>query len=62
WSIEVFFAGFARVKRHFRKLEVVSGVILVGVGLLLVTDRLTWLNTRFAFMNDWITAAERALQ
>jgi len=62
WSIEVFFAGFARIKRHFRKLELVSGLILVGVGLLLVTDRLTWLNTRFAFMNDWITAAERAIQ
>lgn len=62
WSIEAFFAGFSRIKRHFRKLEVASGIILVGVGILLVTDRLSWLNTRFAFMNDWITAAERAIR
>lgn len=62
WSIEFFFAGFSRIKRHFRKLEMASGIILVGVGLLLVTDRLSWLNTRFAFMNEWVTAAERAIQ
>ncbi|HJO25515.1 MAG: cytochrome c biogenesis protein CcdA [Myxococcota bacterium] len=62
WSLDAFFTGFARIKRHFRKLEVVSGMVLVGVGILLVTDRLSWLNTRFAFMNEWITSAERALQ
>ena len=62
WSIEAFFAGFAKVKHHFRKLEIVSGVILFGVGLLLITDSLSWLNSRFAFMNEWVNAAERALQ
>jgi hypothetical protein len=35
---------------------------LVGVGVLLVTDRFTWLNSRFGFLNDWIQSAERALQ
>ena len=34
----------------------VLGLILVGVGLLLVTDRLSWLNTRFQFMADWISS------
>jgi cytochrome c-type biogenesis protein len=62
WSIEYFFQAFQKIKHHFRKLEVVSGIVLVGVGVLLVTDRLSWLNTRFQFMTEWISAAERALQ
>ncbi len=62
WSIEAFFAGFSRVKHHFRTLEIGSGIILVGVGLLLITDSLSWLNSRFAFMSEWVNAAERALQ
>lgn len=62
WSIEVFFGAFERIKRHFRKLELVSGLVLVGVGVLLVTDQLSWLNSRFSFMNEWISAVERALQ
>ena len=62
WSIEAFFAGFARVKHHFKKLEIGSGMILVGVGVLLLTNKLSWLNSRFSFMNDWVNAAERALQ
>ena len=62
WSMEVFLEGFSRIKRHFRALEICSGVILIGVGTLLMTDRLSDLNSRFAFMSDWINAAERALQ
>ena len=62
WSIERFFHAFARVKRHFRVLEIGSGLVLVGVGFLLVINRFTALNGPLAFMNDFITAAERALQ
>jgi cytochrome c-type biogenesis protein len=62
WSIEYFFQAFQRIRQHFRKLEVASGIVLVGVGVLLVTDRLSWLNTRFRFMAEWVSAAERALQ
>ena len=62
WSVEHFFAVFQRVKHHFRALEVTSGVVLMSVGLLLVTDRLSSLNSRFRFMTDWLSAAERALQ
>lgn len=62
WSVEHFFAVFQRVKRHFRALEVGSGVVLMGVGLLLVTDQLSRLNSRFSFMTEWLSAAERALQ
>ncbi len=62
WSIERFFHAFARVKRHFRALEIGSGLVLVGVGFLLVINRFTALNGPLAFMNDFIAAAERALQ
>lgn len=62
WSIDHFFAAFQRIKRHFRKLEIASGLVLVGVGFLLVTDQLSALNSRFSFMNEFINAAEKALQ
>ncbi|MDH3519463.1 MAG: cytochrome c biogenesis protein CcdA [Myxococcales bacterium] len=62
WSIEVFFEAFDRIKRHFRKLEIGSGLVLVAVGVLLVTGQLSALNSQFTFMNDFINAAERALQ
>jgi cytochrome c-type biogenesis protein len=62
WSIDHFFQAFSRIKQHFRKLEIASGLVLVGVGLLLVTNQLTALNSQFGFMNDFITEAEKALQ
>jgi len=62
WSVERFFAAFQRIKHHFRALEIASGAILVGVGVLLLTDSLSALNGRMRFMTDWIYAAERALQ
>jgi len=62
WSIERFFHAFARVKRHFRALEIGSGLVLMGVGFLLMINRFTALNGPLAFMNDFIASAERALQ
>jgi cytochrome c-type biogenesis protein len=62
WSIEYFFEAFHRVKKHFRTFEIVSGLILVVVGALLVSDRLTMLNQRFQFMAEWVNALERAIQ
>jgi len=62
WSIDYFFQAFSRIKQHFRKFEIVSGGILVAVGVLLVTDQLTVLNSSFEFMNEWVSAAERLIQ
>ncbi len=62
WSIERFFHAFARIRRHFRGLEIGSGLVLVGVGVLLATNRFTALNGPLAFLNDFIASAERALQ
>lgn len=56
WSIEWFFSSLARIKHHFRKIEIGSGLMLVGLGLLVMTNQLTVLNQYFSFLN---TAVER---
>jgi cytochrome c-type biogenesis protein len=61
WSIEFFFRSFARLKQHFRALEIASGAILVAVGLLLVFNQFTRLNQTLRFLNDWIAALEGML-
>lgn len=60
-SIEHFFRLFGRVKRYFRALEVVSGTLLVAIGVLVLTDQLTRLNNYFVFLNRLIAAVERSL-
>jgi cytochrome c-type biogenesis protein len=40
-AVNWFFKASGGLRRSMRAVEVVSGVLLVGVGLLLVTDRLT---------------------
>jgi cytochrome c-type biogenesis protein len=49
-AINGFFAAFSRMRRHMQVVEYVAGALLVGVGLLLVTDRLTVLAQYFAKM------------
>ena len=62
WSIEYFFQAFERIKQHFRKLEIASGLIVMGVGFLLVTDQLSRFNSSFQFMNELVTSAEEWLR
>ena len=47
-AINGFFAAFSRLRRHMKAVEYVSGALLVGVGLLLVTGRLTVLANFFS--------------
>ena len=62
WSIDHFFSAFARIKKHFRALEIGAGTMLVGVGILLATNQLGWFNTHFTFLSDIVVAAEEMLQ
>lgn len=62
WSIDFFFRGFARIKHHFRKLEIASGALLVAAGLLLLTNQLGWFNSQFAFLADFVVWMEDGLQ
>ena len=40
-AINKFFAASAKIRRHYHAIEVVSGVLLVAVGLLIFTNRFT---------------------
>ena len=40
-AVNAFFAAFTRLRPHLRAFEVLSGVLLVVVGVLLLTDRLS---------------------
>jgi len=62
WSIEFFFRAFSRMKRHFRRLEIGSGIILMAVGGLMATNQFSRLNSQFSFLADFVARAERALQ
>jgi cytochrome c-type biogenesis protein len=48
FAVRGFFAAFARLKRYLRAFEIASGVLLVAIGLLLLTDRLAVLSNWFA--------------
>lgn len=62
YSLDVFFRALRHMKRHFRALEIGSGVLLVGVGVLLVTNQLAWFNSQFAFLGELVVQAEDWLQ
>ena len=51
-AINRFFAALARIRRHYHKIELVSGGLLVAVGLLIFTNRFTviaqWLSPYLA--------------
>ena len=61
WSVELLLASAKRLKRHFRRIEIVSGTLLIALGVLVATNRLTALNSYFFFLNDVVEAAERWL-
>lgn len=45
------FSVLARFKRHFRKIEVASGMLIIVVGILVFTGKLAMLTT---IMNGWL--------
>ena len=53
-GLNQFLAFYSRFKRHFHAMEVVSGVLVIAVGLLFVTNRMTMLNSWFAFLNRFV--------
>ena len=40
-AINRFFGALARIRRHYHKIELVSGALLVAIGALIFTDRFT---------------------
>ena len=50
-GVQVFWRFFTRFRRYLRGVEVISGLLLVGIGILIVTDRLTALAQYLAFFS-----------
>jgi cytochrome c-type biogenesis protein len=46
--IDRFFSAMGRIRRHYHKIEVVSGVLLVAIGLLIFTNK-------FTVIAQWLT-------
>lgn len=44
-AISVFLSSFRKVKEHFRAIKIVSGVMLIIMGILLITDKWTLLTS-----------------
>lgn len=40
-AVNQFFAAFARIRRHYHAVEVVSGLLLIVIGVLILTNRFT---------------------
>jgi cytochrome c-type biogenesis protein len=49
-SIGVFYGPFNRLKRHLPKIEMASGILLVIVGILIMTNSLTMIS---AYLSQW---------
>ena len=47
-AIDRFFAAFAKIRRHYHKIELASGALLVAIGVLIFTNR-------FTIIAQWLT-------
>jgi len=50
-SLNRFFGFYKSFKRHLRVVEVVSGILLIAIGGLILTNNLNWLAQKFSFLN-----------
>ncbi len=50
-GIDRFLVFYTRFRRHLHTVEVISGVLLIAIGLLVLTRRLTMLSGYFSFLN-----------
>ncbi|MBY0400330.1 cytochrome c biogenesis protein CcdA [Myxococcota bacterium] len=62
YSLDAFFGALRHIKRYFRALEIGSGVLLMAVGVLLLTNQLSWFNSHFTFLGELVVRAEDLLQ
>jgi cytochrome c-type biogenesis protein len=60
-SVERFLGALRRLKNHFRTIELISGGLLIAVGLLVMTDQLTRINSYFFFLEEIVVKLEEAL-
>jgi cytochrome c-type biogenesis protein len=42
-AVNRFFSAFARIRRHYKAIEVTAGLFMIAVGVLIFTDQFTWI-------------------
>jgi cytochrome c-type biogenesis protein len=52
-GLNQFLVFYGRFKRHFRAMEIASGVLVVTIGFLIMTDSLSILNSKLTFLSDF---------
>jgi len=57
-GLNQFLAFYGRFKRHFRAMEIASGVLVVTIGVLIMTNSLSILNSKFTFLGRFETWVE----
>jgi cytochrome c-type biogenesis protein len=60
-ALNRFLGFYGRFRQHLRKVEVASGVFVIAIGLLILTNSLSRMAAWFQPMNDLITWLERTL-
>jgi len=64
-AVESFWKTFERAKKQFRKIEIVSGILLILIGLLIFTSDLQRIGSSFASslgsITEWIEIFEQKL-
>jgi cytochrome c-type biogenesis protein len=58
-GIERFLKFYAQFRRHLRKVEITSGVLLIALGVLIGFNKFTMLNSYLGFLNKWVISLER---
>lgn len=58
--VNIFLNFYAKFRKHLHKVEVVSGIVLILIGALVMTNRVTWLAS--SRMVAWIPNAESLLE
>ena len=58
FGLNQFLAFYGRFKRHFRAMEIASGVLVVTIGILIMTNSLSILNSKFTFLGRFETWVE----
>lgn len=49
-----FMAFLARFRRYYHAVEVASGALLIIIGVLVLTGRMTWLSSQLGFLNRFV--------
>jgi cytochrome c-type biogenesis protein len=54
-AVNRFFEAFARIRRHYKAIEVTAGSLMIAVGVLIFTDQLTVIGrTLQPFLPEWL--------